>query len=566
MAEIVAVSADGKKHVFPEGTKRDVIDRVMKDYAQKNPIVRAKAGPQVDTSTDLPLGERYEQGLQDQALGFMQFGSRVAPSMTPPPPPGMTEFPADVNPAVPEGLAPGMDAAVAKDLGDYTQRRELAGGKGMDIPRLLGNVSAVAPTAVLGGPSSPGWLSALLMGSAGGLASSVASPVEDTSQGYWKEKGKQALYGTAGGAAGGLVGKVATATLAPKIAPEVTSMMAKGGKPTVGQMLGLGGVEDRLTGIPILGNAVAGSQKRGLDSFQKVVYDDVLSPIGEKGPKDLVGYDGIDAVHKTVSDKYEELLPNLVFKADDQLTDELAELSSMAAEMPKEQAERFQDIVMKKFIGRLSKTDMMDGQTFKGVESELSRIAKELRADPSFDNRELGSAIREALVSVRESLERNNPMFAGRLQKINESFSKLVTLENAASRLGTDDGVFTPAQLMSAVRATDKSSRKNKFARGEAAMQDLAREGKKTFGAKYPDSGTVGRSIPAALATVGAGWADLGATAGGLTAASIPYTRLGQWIATKGMTAGSGVRGPLADILNRALMPAGAAGAGLTQP
>jgi hypothetical protein len=400
----------------------------------------------------------------------------------------------------------------------------------------------------------------------GGLASSVMSPVADTSQGYWKEKAKQGLAGMAGGAAGGLVGRAVTGTIAPKVAPEVTSMMEKGGKPTIGQMLGLGSMEDRLTGIPILGNAVAASQKRGLDSFQKVVYDDVLAPIGEKGPKDLVGYDAIDAVHKTVSSKYDELLPNLVFKVDDQLVDDLDNLSSMASEMPKEQAQRFQDIVLKKFIGRLSQTDMMDGKTFKGVESELLHQARGLLRDPSFDNRELGAAIMEALVSVRETLERTNPMFAGRLKPINQSFAKLVTLENATSRLGTDDGVFTPAQLMAAVRATDPSIRKTRFARGEAAMQDLAREGKKVFGAKYPDSGTVGRSIPAMLATAGAAsLGDLGATAAGLAGASIPYTRPGQWLLSGMITGAPRIRGPIGDILNRALLPAGAAGYGLTQ-
>jgi hypothetical protein len=515
-------------------------------------------------------------------LGAMQFGSRFAPpsvpkpqlgaaftdalsSLTPPPPPGATEFPVDANPTIPQGLEPGIDAAVAQNQAGYEQRRETAGGSGMDAGRLLGNVLALAPAAVAT-PSAPGWMSALGIGAAGGLASSVMSPVADTSQGYWKEKAKQGLAGMAGGAAGGLVGRAVTGAIAPKVAPEVTSVMGKGGKPTIGQMLGLGSMEDRLTGIPILGNAVAASQKRGLDSFQRVVYDDVLAPIGEKGPKDLVGYDAIDAVHKTVSDKYDELLPNLVFKVDDQLVDDLDNLSSMASEMPKEQAQRFQDVVVKKFIGRLSSTDMMDGKTFKGVESELLHQARGLLRDPSFDNRELGAAIMEALVSVRETLERTNPMFAGRLKPINQSFAKLVTLENATSRLGTDDGVFTPAQLMAAVRATDPSIRKTRFARGEAAMQDLAREGKKVFGAKYPDSGTVGRSIPAMLATAGAAsLGDLGATAAGLAGASIPYTRPGQWLLSGMITGAPRIRGPIGGILNRALLPAGAAGYGLTQ-
>lgn len=567
MTNIVAVSADGKRHVFPEGTPRDVVDRVMKDYAGKRPFTGRAAGQPPEKNTDLPFGERYKQGITEMGLGTMQLGSRIAPPVTPPPPPGMTEFPADVDPSIPEGLEPGIDAVVAKNQSEYEQKRAAAGGAGLDMGRLLGNVTAIAPTALAAPEAAPGWLTALGLGVTGGAASSLMNPVADTSQGYGKEKLKQAIYGAAGGLVGGAAGKTVTAAIAPKVAPEVTALMGKGVTPTPGQILGptAAKLEDRLTSVPVIGNAIAGAQKRALDQFNKAKFAEVLEPVGMKAP-DKIGYDGADAVHTILSDEYKKVLPNLTYKVDDQFISDLDNLGSMASELAEPQRKRFTEIVENKLINRLSKTEMMDGETWKGVESELSRIATELRRDSSFDQRELGAAVGEVLTAFRANLERVNPMWAGKLSKLNNSYGRLTQLENATARLGTDDGVFTPSQLMASVRATDKSIRHSKFARGEAAGQELARQGKAVLGQKYPDSGTVGRSIPATALLAGAGWADLGTTLAGLTAASAPYTKPGQWLLSRLMTKRPNFSGPMADVLNRGLMSSGAAGAGLMQP
>lgn len=60
-------------------------------------------------------------------------------------------------------------------------------------------------------------------------------------------------------------------------------------------------------------------------------------------------------------------------------------------------------------------------------------------------------------------------------------------------------GIFTPAQLQSAVRAADKSAGKGASATGNALMQDFSQDAMSVLGKGYPDSGTAGR-----LGTAGA--------------------------------------------------------------
>lgn len=545
MAEFVITAPDGKKYKVTGATKEGALSALKK---------RLGGG-------DLPKGQRFKQGLVDIGQGVMQLGAHAGPSITPPPPPGMDAWPADINPAIPQGLAPGADQAIAQQQAGYAQDRAAAGGEGMDWMRLGGNITAMLPMS-LATPAPTTLGGALTGGAIGGAASSALAPVAMPGANFWLEKAKQAGTGLATGAAAGGLVNMASKFVAPKVSEAVTALQKRGVTPTPGQILGQGAakMEDRLTGIPILGNAVASSQKRALDQFNAAVLDDVLSPIGAKAPG-KIGYEGVDAVHGIIGKAYDDLLPQLTFKADDALVGELDNIAKMAAEMPEEQARRFNEIVTKKVISRLSQTDMMDGKTFKGVESELSRIAKGLLRDSSFDNRELGAAVNEVLTSLRSNLERANPQHQGMLGKLNESFSKLVKLENAAARIGTDDGIFTPAQFMAAVRASDSSIRKNKFARGEAAMQGLAREGKQVLGAKYPDSGTVGRSIPAAAALGGAGWADLGMTAGALGAGSLAYTPLAQRILAWAMTQRPQAAEPIAELIRRSTVPAATAGA-----
>jgi len=102
--------------------------------------------------------------------------------------------------------------------------------------------------------------------------------------------------------------------------------------------------------------------------------------------------------------------------------------------------------------------------------------------------------------------------------------------------VSSDEGVFSPAQLQSAVRASDRSKDKGQFATGNALMQDLSETGKTVLGNKLPDSGTPYRSLLAMLASGGAGVAGYPALAAGLLAGPALYSAPGQRMAATLLT------------------------------
>jgi len=83
------------------------------------------------------------------------------------------------------------------------------------------------------------------------------------------------------------------------------------------------------------------------------------------------------------------------------------------------------------------------------------------------------------------------------------------------------DGIFTPAQFKTAVRAGDRTMRKGSYAKGSAIMQDLADAGSSVLNSKIPDSGTAGRLLGAG-AGLGAGVYNPAIPAS-LVGASVPY-------------------------------------------
>jgi hypothetical protein len=124
-------------------------------------------------------------------------------------------------------------------------------------------------------------------------------------------------------------------------------------------------------------------------------------------------------------------------------------------------------------------------------------------------------------------LRNQNPKYAGDLKKVDSAYRDFVRVQTAMAKTRGEEGIFTPAQLESAVRQTDVSKRKGAFARGGAPMQDLSGRAASILGQKVPDSGTATRGMTGAVLTGGAGFVD--PMAGALTALmTAPYYRLGE--------------------------------------
>ncbi|MEG7603096.1 hypothetical protein, partial [Listeria monocytogenes] len=86
----------------------------------------------------------------------------------------------------------------------------------------------------------------------------------------------------------------------------------------------------------------------------------------------------------------------------------------------------------------------------------------------------LGDAYKQLQSELRDLVTRSNPAHADELKAINTGWASFKRIQNAAAKVGSEEGVFTPAQLQNAVRALDRSKDKARFAEGNALMQDLS--------------------------------------------------------------------------------------------
>jgi len=447
--------------------------------------------------------------------------------------------------------------ANTKRFDDYLGRQEnqyqseTAGSPTAGIGRFG---ASVAPFVMSGGTSSaaqaPLLASALRSAGTGALMSGL-TPVNDvkydesSSNTFAKDKAERTAISAALGGALTPVARGVARVIRPETSPDVQKLLAEKIRLTPGQILGGGfkSNEEKLTSAPIVGDMIRGAQNRSIEDLNKAVYKRAMGPIGEKTP-DSVGREGVEAVKDALSAKYNALLPNMSFKADQQFSQALAQINAKAATLPGPQASQFEKILRDIFVNKLSPSGQMTGGQLKGVESDLTRLAKGYGGDAAFDNRNLGAVVGDLLSAMRDSLTRSNPLYAEELKAINKGFANYAVLRKAAGSLGADNGVVTPAQLQNAVKAADKSSGKGNFATGNAFMQDLSQPAKNVIGNVYPDSGTAGRSALIMALSNPMQSAKLAAT-GGMIA--LPYTKSGQKVAEYALARRPGFAAPLAD-------------------
>lgn len=356
----------------------------------------------------------------------------------------------------------------------------------------LGRVGLSAATgAVAGGPFGVG--GALLGGAGAALG-----------QGTQEATGNERLATAASLLPGAAVGGAASLGNATRnaMAPRVQSLVDAGVRPTIGQTLGgtVGRAEEAATSVPVLGDFIKSGRARAVEDFNRGAINMALKPIGEELDKNTpLGRDAIVEAGDKIDAAYDRLVPGLSVKADPEFAQDLTGLVGMSRFMPPDRQKQFANVLNDQVLSKLSPGGGMTGESFKEVESTLDRLASQYRNSTSADERQLGGALQELQSSMRDLLVRANPDKAKELGAVNSAYANLLRVQGAAGRIGSEEGVFSPAQLLSSVRQLDRSLRKSQFARGGARMQDYAEAGKSVLGNKVPDSGTPLRSMTTLL-------------------------------------------------------------------
>ena len=144
-------------------------------------------------------------------------------------------------------------------------------------------------------------------------------------------------------------------------------------------------------------------------------------------------------------------------------------------------------------MNRLGADGSFDGETFKQIESDISRLSRTYKSSSDSAQRELGSVLDDINGALRDNLERSSsPEVRGQLKKLNTAWATLKRLEDAAANRAQSGGVFTVGDLMTSVK---RAGGKRAFARGDAMLQDFGSMASKVIPNRLPDSGTTERAL-----------------------------------------------------------------------
>jgi hypothetical protein len=232
--------------------------------------------------------------------------------------------------------------------------------------------------------------------------------------------------------------------------------------------------------LPLIGSSIENARQRVLFDFNKGVINKALAKTNDPTkkdklslPADVVGRDAIAYASDEVSKKYDDVLSKMSFDLDFATTSNILGSLSKAKSLDSNQrsqiTETLNDILFGKFAGQ-----KIDGQTYKGIESDLRKKASNYANSATASEREVGEALTDVLGVIKKELYFQNPKQTPTLRRIDAAFSDLSVINVAAANSGATNGVFTPKQFSTAVRQQDQTRRKTSFAKGRAKGQEIS--------------------------------------------------------------------------------------------
>jgi hypothetical protein len=500
MRNITITFDDGSTHVYQnapdEVTPEQVQDRAQRDFGKsvtaidggrKSQPMRGTTGsfrPGATGSWGAPTAmDKFKRGfLQDPIAGIQQLGTE-----------------SEIAGLVAPEWVKNKRAELQQSEAGYQAARKAAGDTGMDWPRLGGQMVNPVNLGIAAITKTPPGATLLTRAAAGATAGGLMGAASPT---YGETtRSNQAMMGMAGGAIAAPLTGGASRVVSPKVDPNVALLRKEGITPTVGRNFGRVAqyVEDKLTSLPIFGDAISYGSKQSLDDLNRAVYNRPLSPIGVKHSGTL-GEAGVAEVRKTLSNQYKMALSGLSMKPDQQFSSEVTKLNSAVGEMmPAEQN------IWKNMLARLNnrtKSGVIDDKTLKSIYTTLDDVTDKLRRDGSFEKAELADTFADLRVALNDAVKRNNPKRQAMLDKLDEGWANYAILRDAAyqatKRKGS--GLITPSDLQNAVaraaqRSSSQAAAKGKITEGDALMQDLSDAALRVLPSNYPDSGTVGRAL-----------------------------------------------------------------------
>jgi len=452
----------------------DVIE--FPDGMTDEQIAQAISGqPQVT-----PPSSGFMMGLKDPITGGAQLLPRALAGVT-------SGFGAYQNPVSQffTSEAQRVDELARAEEQAYQEQRQARGETGFDLPRLAGNVfnpTSIAPAIRASQLARGAGYGATAQAVAGGAVSGAMQPVTGEGE-FAPQKAEQIGVSAVTAPLGEKVVAAAGRVLNPLVSKAEQTMRDLGITPTTGQTLGgqFATIEDFAQNLPLIGESISNARQRVLFDFNKGIINKALDKVKDKLPADVVGRDAIKYASDQVSNKYDEVLSKMSFDLDFATTSNilsaLSKKTNLSSAQRQEVAQTLNDVVLGKFSGQ-----KLDGQTFKGIESDLRKKASSYINSATASEREVGEALSDVLGVMKKELYFQNPKQTPQLRRIDSAYSDLSVINIAAANSGADSGVFTPKQFSNAVRQADKTRNKSSFAKGTAKSQQISDAGVQVLG------------------------------------------------------------------------------------
>jgi hypothetical protein len=358
----------------------------------------------------------------------------------------------------------------------YQSQRQAEGSSGFDFARLAGNIinpASVTPTARAAQLAKARGLAPLGQAAVAGAVGGAMQPATGEGE-FGGQKTEQVVLGAVAGPIGEKVVGGAGRMLNPLVSKAEKTMRELGIVPTTGQTIGgaTKAFEEFAQNLPLVGGSILGARQRVLFNFNKANINKALDKVDEKLPDDVIGRDAIAYASDQVSKQYDNVLAKMSFDLNFATTTNVLSVinknTRLSPNQRQEVTQTFNDMVMGKFAGQ----KIVDGATFKSVESDLRKKASDYATGGTANEREIGGALSDVLGVLKKELYSQNPTQTPKLRRVDSAYGDLAVLNIAAANSGAANGVFTPKQLSIAVRQADQTRRKTAFAKGRARGQE----------------------------------------------------------------------------------------------
>lgn len=430
---ILAQSADGVVHEFPNGTPQEVIDAAMRDYAQQVTVTAERApreglGRIADIAEGLYLGARQPLDIAAARL------ERAFP--------GSAE------------LSRSLGLRSAEDILSEQQRARAASPA--NISETIGQGVGVTPFLAAAGLAAPATFTQAAL--AGGTGAALTSE-QETLGGV----GTEAAFGAALGIPGKLAGDLIGGVLAPRLTEEVRRLRDLGVSLTPGGVLGAKGDafgrlanigESALTSIPGVGALIDYARGQTSETFERAALKQLGNIVGVEIPTNLQGGQAVSWLRKNISKKYEELIPSLRMQLPGNWQDKALDIFD-GLNLPDNRSELLSDYlgVIAKNVERTAKQGVLSGKNLQNSLSSLGDNARSLMKSSDGFSRRVGAGLNEFRSWLVDTLAEQNADAAGSLRNLNKAWNAQMVLDKATSYASDS---ITPTTLNRAVKSLNK--------------------------------------------------------------------------------------------------------------